>query len=98
MKDESTRFAPKTKLWLMLAASLACAITSRVAIYISNGDLGLMLGCGLSSIWAVLLLRAIWLYRWRGLWLLVGTPLACWLPYMMYLLSQACAHNRLACP
>jgi hypothetical protein len=81
----------------MLAASLVCATLSRVSVYISASDLGWYFGVGLSVTWVVLLLIAVWQYRWRGLWLLIGAPLAFWLPCAMYLMAQACSHNRLAC-
>jgi hypothetical protein len=82
----------------MLIASLACATTSRFSISILASDLGMWLGILLSVAWAIILLMAIRQYRWRGLWLLIGAPLALWLPHTMYLMAQACSQNRLACP
>jgi hypothetical protein len=52
----------------------------------------------LSIAWAIVLLVAIRQYRWRGLWLFTGAPLALWLPYTMYLIAQARSQNRHACP
>lgn len=99
MSSELTRSAPLgTRFWAMLTASLACAITSRFSISVSASDLGLWLGVLLSIAWAIILLMAVRQYRWRGLWLLAGAPLALWLPYTMYLMVQACSQNRLACP
>src|SRR3984885_13647181 len=99
MSSELTRSAPPgTRFWALFTASLGCATTSRFSILISASDLGLWLGLLLSAAWAIMLVMALRQYRWRGFWLLVGLPLACWLPYTLYRWSQACAHNRLACP
>src|SRR5271155_3531632 len=87
-----------TRFWAMLIASLACATSSRFSISVSATDLGMWLGILLSIAWAIILLMAIRQYRWRGLWLLIGAPLALWLPYALYLMAQACLQNRHACP
>src|ERR1700677_1450318 len=99
MSNDLIRSAPLgTRFWALFTTSLACATLCRFSVSISASDLGLWLGLLLSSAWAIMLVMAVRQYRWRGFWLLVGLPLACWIPYNLYLWSQACAHNRLACP
>jgi hypothetical protein len=86
--------------FVVVSAAVARANPVRTTRNTILGDAHLFVGVrdDQSIAWAIILLLAIRQYRWRGLWVLVGAPLALWLPYTLFLMAQACSHNRLACP
>jgi hypothetical protein len=55
-------------------------------------------GLCLGFVWMILLVTGFARFRWRGMWLLVGFPLAlCWPLVVGYTLLMPC-YNRFSCP
>jgi len=52
----------------------------------------------LALLWGVVVLVAVIRFRKRGLWLLLGTPLALYWPFALFMIVWGCAHNIRACP
>jgi len=89
------RFGP------LLVTSLAIAGLSFVSLrmrIVPSGDFGLLLSFSLTALWLVLVRVAIAHHRMRGLWVLIGAPLALFYPIVFILWMRACAHNLAACP
>lgn len=89
------------QLRALVAASLAFAAASIAIPYLTDRNdvvwiLWVTFPC--SVIWCALLVISIRRFRWRGLWLLVGAPLALWWPFMYAMIAFACARNGRACP
>lgn len=49
-------------------------------------------------VWIVLVFVAVIIYRKRGLWVLLGLPLAFYQPFMMVILVLACSGPNASCP
>ena len=87
--------------WSFFVGSLAVAAASAGIPYLTNRDdffLILKIVVPLGLCWLVLLGMALRLFRWRGLWLLLGAPLTFWWPFAFVMILSACAHNVRACP
>ncbi|HLH19631.1 MAG TPA: hypothetical protein VKX45_20580 [Bryobacteraceae bacterium] len=54
----------------------------------------LFAGLWLAAIWAVLVAMALVQHGRRGLWLLVGAPMALWTPFVMGAIYWACAYRQ----
>jgi hypothetical protein len=52
----------------------------------------------LALLWVILLVVGLIKFKRRGLWLLVGAPIALYFPFAVMAMLWACAHNRFACP
>jgi len=86
----------------MLTISLAVAAVAfageTVALDHSNAEPMLLLKylflIALPAIWGILVLLAIFRYRLRGLWFLMGAPLAMFWPVLLGLLFWACAQGK----
>ena len=83
-----------------LAASLIIAAASwyvawlAVHSYVGGFTLLILLAMCLTLVWAVLVCVSIVRYRWRGLWLLIGAPLALYYPYVFAVISWSCSHGH----
>ena len=83
--------------WLIgsLAVALAAFFTGLIGFDMIGGPLllhsasALPISLVLSIAWIVVLLAAVVVHRWRGLWLLTGIPLALFSPTMFVLFAWA---------
>jgi hypothetical protein len=50
----------------------------------------------LATVWTILLLVTLIRFKWRGLWLLVGAPLALYIP-LLGVFFEACYRSH-SCP
>ena len=84
----------------LLGASIVAALSGVFAPrYLAAPDVLLMLvwSFSLAAIWFAFLVAAVFWYKWRGLWLLVGAPLVFYWPIGFKMLEWACAQNVNAC-
>jgi hypothetical protein len=89
------------KFRYLLVASIFTAVTGAlVPYYLATPDVSLILlwGFSLGVLWFALLVAAVFWYRWKGLWLIIGAPLAFYWPIAFEMLRRACAQNINACP
>jgi hypothetical protein len=61
-------------------------------------DLAVRASLWFAAAWGILVAAALVRDRKRGLWALIGAPLAVYWPLAMAALDWACAHNVSACP
>jgi hypothetical protein len=90
-----------SKFWTMFIASIALAFASAVVPYLidpNDSTLVMRLVFPFCVAWGVLVFIAMMRFKWRGLWLLLGAPLAFWWPILFAGIASACAHNVRACP
>jgi hypothetical protein len=59
-------------------------------------ELATVMSLILATVWTILLLVALIRFRWRGLWLLVGAPLALYTP-LLGAFFEACYRSH-SCP
>lgn len=52
----------------------------------------------LSLVWIVAVVFAFVKFKWRAFWFLLGTPLAGYWLYIMYVIALGCAQNVKNCP
>ncbi len=52
----------------------------------------------LAICWLVLFVVGLFKFRSRGLWLLIGLPLAAYWPFVFFMIAWTCAHDVKACP
>lgn len=85
--------------WL-LATSLIVAIAALSIpwIFTANFDAATHASVLLAISWIVILAVGIRLFGKRGLWLLIGMPMALYWPLWFLALIVACASNRNYCP
>jgi hypothetical protein len=88
---------PKARLWLFLVSSLLVAAGS-LSQSLSPDDWGGWGSMLLTVLWALLLCIALVRYRWQGLWLLIGAPLALYGPWMEWMTMLTCHRNPKLCP
>ena len=50
----------------------------------------IQISLGFSAVWVVLLVVALLKYRRRALWLLVGAPVALWVPFIVTAIYVSC--------
>ena len=76
------------KYWIVCAASLFVAFLSHM-IPARQMPLDyhamIVVSIPLAVLWAILFVLCVWRFRMRGLWLIVGAPLALWWPVWMVL-------------
>jgi len=90
-----------TTFWPLLVGSFAIAVASAGTPYLMNWDevnVVLIIVLPLCLAWLVLVEIAVKKFRWRGLWFLLGAPLAFWWPIGLAMMASACARNVRACP
>jgi len=89
---------PSKRIWPWLLASLLIASGSCFGPRLYPYDPILRVSYFLSGLWVVILIVAIFREKKQGLWLLVGAPLASFIPIVLYLWDRACRENIKACP
>ncbi len=83
-----------------LAASLMIAAASWVIGWFSfhghagGFELAILINLGLTLVWAVMVCVSIVRYRWRGLSLFIGAPLALYYQYVFAVISWSCSHGH----
>jgi hypothetical protein len=83
----------------LLIAVLACFLPKLpLAPSWPNTDLTAYVSVCLAVVWLAMLGGGLYRYRWRGLWILIGAPLALYYPYLFYSIARACSQNIKACP
>jgi hypothetical protein len=90
-----------SKFWKLFLASLAVALASAGVPYLADPVdpfQFLYLTDLFCLAWSVLLIMGLWQFRWRGLWLLLGAPVASYWLLLAAGIAWACAHNIKACP
>jgi peptidoglycan/LPS O-acetylase OafA/YrhL len=90
-----------SKFWKLFLASLAVALASAVVPYLADPvDLFHFLNLIrlFSLAWGILVILALWQFRWRGLWFFLGAPVALYWLIIAVGIGWACAHNIKACP
>ena len=85
-----------SKFWMLFVASLAIAIASAGVPYLTNRNAVPLIMRLVAPF--CLLVVALRQFRWRGLWFLLGAPLAFWWPILFAGMASACAHNIRSCP
>jgi len=81
----------------LLAVSLVVAGVAFISAA-SGGLIGIRVGFWLAVLWIILFGIAVVRHRTRGLWLLLGAPLALyWILVFLYI-GWLCAHDIRACP
>lgn len=86
------------RVWPLLIASLLVATGGFFCLYLFPNDFGLWGSLLLAALWGVLLCVAVIRFHWQGLWLLLGTPLALYAPWALWMAIRACHQNSNACP
>ena len=61
-----------------------------------NWELATLMSLILATVWTILLLVTLIRFKWRGLWLLVGAPLALYIP-LLGVFFEACYRSH-SCP
>jgi hypothetical protein len=82
----------------LLAAFSSCFGPHFFSPYTTNFDRVIFASWCLSAFWALLLCRGLIAYHRRGLWLLIGAPLALYYPCLFLMWMRACRHDVNACP
>jgi hypothetical protein len=52
----------------------------------------------LALFWLILVVVGLLKFKKRGLWLLIGAPIAPFFPFSLAMMLWACGHDRFACP
>jgi hypothetical protein len=82
----------------LLFAALAVATLGYFSEYSFKNDFALWGSVLLAALWGTLLCGGVIRFRWQGLWLLLGAPLALYWPWAIWMMVRACQHNIRACP
>ncbi len=80
--------------WLIVSLVIAAASCFEPRIY----PYDLTPSLYLSGLWAVVVLVGVIRKGKQGLWLIMGAPLALYIPVLLILWARACRHNINACP
>jgi hypothetical protein len=86
------------RIWPWLIVSFVIAAASCFGPRIYPYDPVLKVSLWMSGLWVVIVLAGVTCERRQGLWLLVGLPLAAFVPAVLILLERACRLNINACP
>jgi hypothetical protein len=81
--------------------SLAIGLVGSLLPYLfqgRSGDRTIQVSFVLALVWVVGLLAALIRYRKKGLWFLVGLPLAFYQPFVMFVIAWGCARDFHQCP
>jgi hypothetical protein len=89
---------PEGRVRPLLIASLLVAACSFLSVYLFPNDFGLWGSLLLAGLWVVLLGVGLVRFRWKGLWLLLGAPVALYSPWVVWMIIRACHQNSNACP
>jgi hypothetical protein len=87
--------------WTIFAVAMAVAVASPVVpdlIRSVDANWNIRVSYSLAAIWSLLQAVAILRHRWRGLWLLIGLPIALYWPIAFKLLEYQCRQDATACP
>ena len=87
--------------WKTFFASLAVALASAVVPYVADPVDPFHFPYLMDFFclaWTGLLILALWRFRWRGLWFLLGAPVALYWLIVAAGIGWACGHNVKACP
>jgi hypothetical protein len=90
-----TAFRPLLLISLGLAL-LACLMP--LAVKPGNTDLAIRASAIVAAVWLATVTYGIIMFKKRGLWFLVGTPLIAFWPFVLFLIAWGCAHNLRSCP
>ena len=82
----------------LLTAVCSCFGPRLFQPYTTSFDFALLTSVCLSGFWVLLVCLSVAAYRKRGLWLLIGAPLALYYPYAFLVWGWACRQNVNACP
>jgi hypothetical protein len=103
--EQSYLPAKERRVWTfepLLALSLAVAVLGAVLPLSSHYEPNLtrswIASVCLALAWLILVVGGLVKFKKRGLWLLIGAPVALFGPFVVVELLWACAHNRFACP
>lgn len=77
---------------------LFTTIVALIGFALSWGGTFSPLSFWLAIVWLILLVVGLFTYRWKGLWLLIGSPLALMWPAAGFAIASACAENIAKCP
>jgi hypothetical protein len=86
------------RIWPLLVITLLVAAASCFGPRVYPYDPILRVSIALSGLWGALVLLGILWWKKQGLWLLLGAPLALYVPVGLILLVRACHQNINACP
>jgi hypothetical protein len=82
--------------------SLAVAVLGAVLPWANKYEPGLtnswIASVFLALFWLIIVIVGLVKYKRRGLWLLIGTPIALYFPFALVMMLWACGHDRFACP
>jgi general stress protein CsbA len=90
------------RLGPLLVLSVAVAVLGAVLPFAAQYEPGLtrswIASVCLVLFWLILVVVGLVKFKKRGLWLLIGAPIALFFPFALVTMFWACAHNRFACP
>ena len=94
---------PVIGFWKFFVLSLLIAAASAGIPYFSetvrnDGALTFMVVLPLSLAWLIVVVVSFWRFQWRGLWLLLGTPIVLSWPIAYFMIAWGCARNTRGCP
>lgn len=89
---------PSKRVLPWLAGSLLIAAASFLGPQLYPFDPILEVSLFLSLAWLAILIRTLFEEKKQGLWLLIGAPLALFVPVALFLWVRACHANISACP
>ena len=81
---------PRLSLALLFSASLLCSVLHLIAISGLVRWPSISLAAATAVIWLTLLLLAVWRFKARGAWLLIGLPPFLLAPLLSAELDQGC--------
>jgi hypothetical protein len=103
--EQSYLPAKERRVWTfepLLVLSLAVAVLGAVLPFAYKYEPGLttswIASVCLALFWLILVVVGLLKFKKRGLWLLIGAPIALFFPFSLVMMLWACAHNRFACP
>ncbi len=89
---------PRNTWRSFLIYMLFSTIVASIGFAASWGGIFSPLSFWLAAVWLVLLVVGLFRYRWKGLILLTGAPLALMWPAAGFAIASACAENIAKCP
>jgi len=63
-----------------------------------DGDIPIRVSVGFALVWLAILIGCVMRFRKKGLWFLVGAPLALYWPFILLIIVVACSLNTRNCP
>jgi hypothetical protein len=79
-------------------AALVVAFSASFGTWIVTPNDPFRASFALALLWIAFLFIAIFRFRRRGLWLLIGLPFALYWPFIAFLILWGCAHDPQSCP